>query len=132
ETLDPVVDAAAPPCTAASAAGQAAAAEPHHAAYLGYLNLLLGLERRLDPASRHAPLNDRVTAALARRLENSPHLVLQSYPGEVYPVDNAAVAASIALHDRVAGSDHAVLLRRWSENARAALRDPASGLLFQA
>jgi len=89
-----------------------------HVAYLGYLNLLLGLERVLAPKTRHAALNDRITSALVRRLERAPLLLLQSYPREVYPVDNCAVAGSIALRDRATGSDHSVLLDRWSRRLR--------------
>jgi hypothetical protein len=102
-----------------------------HAAYLGYLNLLLGFHRLLDPDSRHAALNDRITAALARRLEASPILMIETYPGETYPVDNCAVAGSIGLHDRVTGADHGDLLRRWREQLRRCWVDPRSGLLVQ-
>jgi hypothetical protein len=104
----------------------------NHAAYLGYFNLLLGLHRRVDPASPYAGLNDRITSALARRLEKSPLFLLQTYPDEVYPVDNCAVAASIGLYDRVTGADHGALLRAWTERVRERYRDAATGLLIQA
>ncbi len=110
----------------------ATAREPGHAAFLGYFNLVLSLNRRLDPASPYAALNDRITAALVRRLEASPLPLLQSYPGEMYPVDNCAVIASIALHGAATGTDHGALLRRWGEHCRAHLLDPQTGLLFQA
>jgi hypothetical protein len=103
-----------------------------HAAYLGYLNLLLSLNRLLDPQSQHASLNDRVTAALARRVAQSPTRLLETYPGEVYPVDNAAVAASIGLYDRATGADHGALLRDWGARCRRDYLDPATGLLVQA
>jgi len=103
-----------------------------HAAYLGYLNLLLSLQRRLDPGrARHARLNDRVTRALVRRLEASPLLLLRSYPAEVFPVDNAAVVGSIGLHDRATGADHSRLLERWASRLSQRAVDRASGLLFQ-
>lgn len=102
-----------------------------HGAYLGYLNLLLSLHRRLAPDSRHAALNDRITAALARRLDASPLLLLHSYPNEVYPVDNCAAIGSLALYDRATGADHRVLLQRWIERCRARYVDPKTGLLLQ-
>jgi hypothetical protein len=104
----------------------------HHAAYLGYFNLLLGLHRVVDPASRHAALNDRITAALVRRLDASPLHVLESYPREIYLVDNCAVVGSIGLHARVSGVDHAAVLQRWTAECRAQWIDPRTGLLFQA
>lgn len=103
-----------------------------HAAYLGYFNLLLGLHRAVDPASPHAALNDRITAALIRRIDASPFGLLESYPREIYPVDNAAAIGSIGLHARVSGADHSALLRRWSAACRARWIDARTGLLIQA
>ncbi len=102
-----------------------------HAAYLGYLNLVLSLNRLLDRASPHAELNDAITTALKRRLENSALLLLQTYPSEVYPVDNCAVIASIALHGRATGADHSALVRAWAERCRRDYVDPKTGLLYQ-
>lgn len=103
-----------------------------HAAYLGYFNLLLGLHRALAPDSRHAALNDRISNALARRMAHSPTRMLETYPGETYPVDNCAVFASVALHARITGTDRAGLLDEWRQNFRRLAVDPASGLLMQA
>lgn len=103
-----------------------------HVAYLGYFNLLLGLQRLVDTGAPSAPLNDQITAALARRIERSPGLLLETYPGEVYPVDNAAAIASIGLHARAAGTGRPDLVARWAERCREAWIDPATGLLFQA
>ena len=50
-----------------------------HAAYLGYLNLVLSLHRTLEPGFKHRQLNDRITATLARNLGRSPILLLE-YP----------------------------------------------------
>jgi hypothetical protein len=101
-----------------------------HASYLGYLNLLLSLDHRLDPQSQYAPLNDRITAALARRLKAEP--LLPSYPGEYFPVDNAAVIGSIALHDRAVGSsENAAVVARFCRRLDEKWRDQATGLLHQ-
>ncbi len=97
-----------------------------HAAYLGYLNLAMGFHRLLDPGSKFTELNDRISAALRRRIEASPTLLLESYPHETYPVDNCAVIASVAMN---ATDD---LPKRWAERCRKEYIDPKSGLLFQA
>jgi len=96
-----------------------------HAAYLGYFNLLLSFHRQLDPNSKFAPLNDRITTALVRRVERSPTMLLQSYPAEVYPVDNAAVIASI-------GPQHRPLVEKWIARCRECYLDSKTGLLIQA
>lgn len=101
-----------------------------HAAYLGYLNLALGLHRLLAPASPLSDWHERVSAALARRLERS--LLMETYPGEAYPVDMAAVVGSLGLHMLAAGADHRALIERWSARCRAEWLEPRTGLLHQA
>ena len=103
-----------------------------HAAYLGYANLLLGLWRVLDASHPHAEWNDQITEALVRRLESSPILLLETYPNERFPIDNAAAVGSIALYDRATGADHSQLIERWVANCRERYRDPQTGLLYQA
>jgi hypothetical protein len=103
-----------------------------HGSYLGYLNLALSLDRLLEPDGEYARLNDRVTATLAARLERSPSLLLQSYRGSVFPVDNGAVIGSIALHDRaVASQAHARLVQRFCARLRHDSVDARTGLLHQ-
>jgi hypothetical protein len=104
----------------------------HHAAFLGYFNLLLGLHRQLVPQSRYAELNDRITASLVRRLETNAIGLLESYPNETYPVDNCAVIASIAVHSRVTGTDRQPFLARCYRTLRENCIDRRSGLLIQA
>lgn len=116
----------------------------HHAAYLGYQNLALSLAREVERRARLAGLaptgfseesrewNRRITRALARRLEQSPTLLLQTYPNEHYPVDNAAVISSIALYDRGTGQPARDLVRQWMTRCRSRYVDPEWGLLIQA
>ncbi|HLP07168.1 MAG TPA: hypothetical protein VK178_03320 [Opitutaceae bacterium] len=103
-----------------------------HAAYLGYLNLVLALDRATFADSRHTALNDRISAALARRFGAASHQIIETYPGEAYPVDNASGLASLLLHQRVTGIDHAAALTGTLECFRTRWRDPRTGLLQQA
>lgn len=102
-----------------------------HAAYLGYFNILLGLHRKLVPDSRYVALNDRISFALASRLRASKIALIETYPREVYPVDNAAVIGSIALHHENTGTDHGELLAAEYAALRERYTDPVSGLLYQ-
>ncbi len=107
--------------------------ERGHVAYLGYLNLAIGMHRLVDPTSRHAALGDRITRTLARRLDASPLGLVETYPGEIYPVDNTAAIASIALRDMAVGEDvHDATVARALGMIRARYIDPANGLLVQA
>lgn len=103
-----------------------------HAAYLGYLGVALGLERALDRGAKHAALHDRIAAALARRLASAPGDLIETYPGEIYPVDNASVVATLALHARALGRDRPAVVERWLSACRERFVDPATGLLVQA
>jgi hypothetical protein len=107
-------------------------ADRGHAAYLGYLNLALGLHVRLDPSSRFRPLHDAITATLVRRIERSPTLLIETYPGEGYPVDNSAAIGSVGLHASTRGEPVPEVVRRWSGRIRATALDSATGLLVQA
>ena len=106
--------------------------EEHHAAYLGYFNILLGLFRLHAPDNDYAALHDQITASLIARLEHSSIGLLLTYPDEVYPVDNCAVVGSIGLHALATGADHDAMITKWVANCRRRYLDPETGLLIQA
>lgn len=99
-------------------------------AYLGYVNLGLSMVRSVDPATPHAALNDRITEELARRVLSAPTGMTETYPGETWPPDVAAVVGSIGLHARATGRDRTAELEAWAERfAKCAVH--ASGYLVQ-
>jgi hypothetical protein len=100
-------------------------------AYLGYINLGLGMLRLFDPAHPLARVHDRITDELARRLDGSPTGMIETYPGETWPPDVAAVAGSIGLHARATGVDRSAMLARWAARFEACAVDRASGMLVQ-
>jgi hypothetical protein len=103
-----------------------------HAAYLGYTGIALGLHRMLKPTSRFAENDDRIVAALTRRIEASPIGFIETYPGEVYPVDNTAAYAAIALHARATRKPVPGAVKRGLDAIRSKGTDAESGLLYQA
>jgi hypothetical protein len=105
----------------------------HGHAYLAYAALAVGMARLLDPGfpPAIAAQHDALIAAYERRLGASPTGLIETYPGEAYPTDTAAVAAAIAVHGRVTGADHRAVLARWAALVRAVQIDPASGLVVQ-
>jgi hypothetical protein len=106
---------------------------PHGHAYLAYPALAIGMARLLDPAfpPAIAAQHDALIAAYERRLLASPTGLIETYPGEAYPTDVAAVAAAIAVHGRVTRADHRPVLAHWAERVRAVQIDPSSGLVIQ-
>lgn len=105
----------------------------HGHAYLAYAALALGMARLLDPAFPRAVAaqHDALIAAYERRLLASPTGLIETYPGEAYPTDVAAVAAAIAVHGRATGADHRAVLAHWAERVRRVQIDATSGLVFQ-
>ena len=105
----------------------------HGHAYLAYAALALGMARLVDPKfpPELARQHDALIAAYERRLLASPTGLIETYPGEAYPTDVAAVAAAIAVHGRATGVSHDAVLRHWAERVRAIQIDPASGLVIQ-
>jgi hypothetical protein len=108
-------------------------AAAHGHAYLAYSALAVGMARVVDPnfpASETAK-HDALIAAYERRLLASPTGLIETYPGEAYPTDVAAVAAAIAVHGRATGVDHRRVLQHWASRVRALQIDPKSGLVIQ-
>ena len=105
----------------------------HGHAYLAYSALALGMARLLDPAfpQRLAKQHDALIAAYERRLLASPTGLIETYPGEAYPTDVAAVAAAIAVHGRATHADHTRVLTHWAARVLAVQIDPATHLVIQ-
>jgi hypothetical protein len=96
-------------------------------AYLGYVNLGLGMLRMVDPQTPLAGVHDRLTAQLAERLQASPHGMIETYPDETWPPDVAAVAGSIGLHASATHTDRTAFFRAWAPRFAACALDAPNG-----
>ncbi|MEM9195836.1 MAG: hypothetical protein AAGF12_42110 [Myxococcota bacterium] len=101
-----------------------------HVAFLGYLNLALSLQRFVDDGAPTADSNDQISSYLDRCYQQATVPVLETYPGERYPVDNAAALASLGLHTRATGTAHPGYPR--GIDAIRDCVDKETGLLYQA
>ena len=104
-----------------------------HAAYLGYLNLLLGYYRLVmkNPKPEWVQLNEKISEALIQNLEMSQYYILETYPGEFYPVDNASVISSIQMYSKISGKDITPLIQKVFVVWNDLYLDKNSGLLYQ-
>lgn len=93
-----------------------------HLGTLGYLALPLALHERLTPGSRFAAQERALVDALEQRFAADG--LVETYPGLVYPPDNATALAALAVHGRSPG------LARGLGAIRHVV-DPATGLLIQ-
>lgn len=103
-----------------------------HVAYLGYAGLALGLHRLVAGASRFDERHDAIASALSRRFAASRTGLVETYPSEVYPVDNTAALGALALHAKATRTAPSVGLVRGLEAIRTRGVHPVSGLLAQA
>jgi hypothetical protein len=105
----------------------------HGHAYLAYAALALGMARLVDPAfpPALARQHDALIAAYERRLLASDTGLIETYPGEAFPTDVAAVAAAIAIHGRATGTPHGAVLHKWADRVRTRQLDAKSGLVIQ-
>ncbi|MEV0032665.1 hypothetical protein [Nocardia sp. NPDC050793] len=113
--------------------GSAHLESPHGHAYLSYPALALGMARLVDPAfpADLAMRHDALIASYERRLLASPTGLLDTFPGEAYPTDVAAVAAAIAVHGRATGVDHSAVLAHWARQVRRIQIDRDTKLVLQ-
>ncbi len=103
--------------------------EHGHVAFLGYMNLVLGLRRVLDPKNPYATLNDRISATLERRFSATSEF-LETFPGQTFPVDNASAIGSLGLHQRATGKDHGKVIGAFQSHVNKLVRQE-DGLLVQ-
>lgn len=101
-----------------------------HVGYLGHLNLVLGCYFLLGGEEVELrELFERVSAALARRLEASGSYSAESFPGWTYTADNVVVVLSLRLHDLTGEPAYADFIRRWLASSREKMLDPDTGML---
>ena len=99
------------------------------AALLGYGGLALATHRAVNPESDLTKTEQAWAEAIARRLKTGK--LIETYPNEIYPVDNAALIGALALHDQVTGEDHSAAIKAGVTAIKRAV-DPKTGLLIQA
>jgi len=99
-----------------------------HAGYLGHLALLVAADELAFPGGPNRPLLGRLAEALARKVEQSPCGLAETYPGEIYVPDNAVIVAALALSAR-AGLLPAARPREILDKIHARYADRSSGLL---
>jgi len=68
--------------------------------------------QKLTDDSKYEPLLREQTESLAHELDQSPHGLLDDYPGQCYPVDILPAIAAIYRADEVLGTDHSDFVER--------------------
>ncbi len=100
-----------------------------HIGLLAHLNFMLGAYRMAGGDARFEHLHRRISDALARRVLQSPHRYLETFPGQIFIPDNAATIASLSLAQLTLGMDYQAPISAWLAQTRGRLLDPATGLI---
>lgn len=104
------------------------ATDQGHIALLGYLGFALALHRQLVPNGRFAKEEQQFIGAIERRYAR-PALA-ETYPGQIFAVDNSPAIAALAVHARALNTAPSPALVRAVSGFRTAI-DPKTGLLLQ-
>jgi hypothetical protein len=98
--------------------------------YLGHLNFMLGAYRVLGGDSRFESLHHQISAALARRMDNSKCPYLETFPAAIFVPDNMVVVASLQLYNKTYGDKHLGVVNKWIEFSKTKLIQAETGLLY--
>lgn len=105
--------------------------QPAHSLFLdGEIAMMLASRRMLEEKPEYKPLLAERVDAIANRFQQSPHLMLESYPDECWMFDHVVALDAILMSDRLDGSDHSKLIADWLALAKRKLIHQESGLLI--
>ncbi len=95
----------------------------------GEIALMMAARRMLqeEPAYKQ-PMTERLTA-IEERWRANPIMAAESYPDECWTFDHAVALAAFKLADRLDGTDHSALCKRWVGIAKEKLVHKETGLL---
>jgi hypothetical protein len=106
-------------------------AQPAHSLFLdGEIALMAASRRMLEERADYKQLLTERVNAMAERLRQSPHLVVESYPDECWMFDHVVALDAMRLADVLDGTDHSALIRQWLAMAKKKLVHDQSGLLI--
>ena len=96
----------------------------------GEIAFMMGSRRLLqeEPDYRQ-PMTDRLKS-IEERWSRNPLMAAESYPDECWTFDHAVALAAFKVADRLDGTDHTALCRKWIAIAKDKLVHPPTGLLI--
>lgn len=95
----------------------------------GEIALMMAARRMLEEREDYRqPMTDRLRQ-IEDRWNANPIMAAESYPDECWTFDHCVALAAFKMADRLDGTDHSDLCRRWIAVAREKLVDQQTGLL---
>lgn len=105
--------------------------KPERSLFLdGEIALMLASRRAVEEKLEYKDLLTERVNIIATRFNQSPHLLLESYPDECWMFDHCVALDALKLADCLDGADHSELIRKWVAMAKQKLVDRKSGLLL--
>ncbi len=95
----------------------------------GEIALMMGARRMLQEEPTYKqPMTERLKL-IEERWHANPIMAAESYPDECWTFDHAVALAAFKVADRLDGTDHSALCKRWIEIAKERLVHKETGLL---
>ncbi len=105
--------------------------QPAHSLFLdGEIALMLASRRVVEEKPEYKVLLTGRVNAMVERFQESPRMMLESYPDECWTFDHCVALDAIKMADYLDGSDHSALIQGWIAMAKQKLVDRESGLLI--
>ena len=95
----------------------------------GEIALMMGARRMLQEEPAYGPPMTERLKLIEERWHNNPIMAVESYPDECWTFDHAVALAAFKVADRLDGTDHSALCKRWIEIAKEKLVHKQTGLL---
>ena len=102
-----------------------------HISYISLLAWMISGYKTVGGNDKYDALFDRLCEAMARRLENSPILNLQTFPGTyVYVPDVLVAIVALSNYAHLNGGKYQSIVEKWLWNMKANNMDPDTGLIM--
>ena len=96
----------------------------------GEIALMMGARRMLEEHPVYAQeMNERLSS-IEQTWRANACMASESYPDECWTFDHAVALAAFKVNDRLTGTDHSALCKKWIAVAREKLIDKNTGLLI--
>jgi hypothetical protein len=105
--------------------------QPERSLFLdGEIAMMIACRRLVSEKAEYKTLLKERVDAIASRFEQSPNLILESYPDECWTFDHVLALDAIRIGDVLDQTDHSGLIREWVAMAKKRLVHPETGLLI--
>jgi hypothetical protein len=98
--------------------------------FKGHLNTMYALFQLVSGDRRYEPENERLTQRIYQEIRANPYAGIVCEPDNYFPQCNSLGYLSLALYDRIHGTDYGEVAKDWTAWLERHLIDPKTGTLY--